>query len=63
MEKSDPVNGWPQRALSLRDMMMMMTSMTDDIFIYSLFLYLEKIRKIFVVVSVVLQDCVIKDQF
>jgi hypothetical protein len=24
MEKSDPVNGWPQRALSLRDMMMMM---------------------------------------
>ena len=24
MEESDPVNGWPQRALSLRDMMMMM---------------------------------------
>jgi hypothetical protein len=24
MERSDPVNGWPQRALSLRDMMMMM---------------------------------------
>jgi hypothetical protein len=24
MEKSDPVNGWPQRALSLREMMMMM---------------------------------------
>jgi hypothetical protein len=24
MERSDPVNGWPQRALSLREMMMMM---------------------------------------
>ena len=24
MEESDPVNGWPQRALSLWDMMMMM---------------------------------------
>ena len=24
MEKSDPVNGWPQRAISLWDMMMIM---------------------------------------
>jgi hypothetical protein len=29
MEKSDPVNGWPQRAVkSLRDMMMMMKPAT-----------------------------------
>ena len=26
MEESDPVNGWPQRALSLWDMMMMSSS-------------------------------------
>jgi hypothetical protein len=29
MEESDPINGWSQRALILRDMMMMMMSFSN----------------------------------
>jgi hypothetical protein len=32
MEKSDPVNGWPQRAISLWDMMMMMMPSSAIVF-------------------------------